>query len=844
MIMKYCSLVLVVCSLIVSMVLTFHTPCEVLADDSSFYSSSGDGHLLHVDTGYLDGQTASLATTVDGTSTTFIVGQSPSAQTSLTGALADDGGVFTDETTAANNATANDMTLLPATPATDDAYYFGWDTEMPTKIDVNIGTQGVGVWTITWEYYNGSWTALSGVTDNTSGFTAAAGTHSVTWTKPSDATSTTLQTIDAYWVRGRVSAYTSVTTQPLGTQAWVYDQYSLWRGGLMFDTTALPDTAVVTAATLSLNVSADNTTTDFDVTVVLGDVLDNTLVDVDYGELYSATTSLGSVNTSTASVGSYLDITLNSVALSNINVLGYTRLGIRSSRDISATTPTDDEYITFKALEEGVDKPQLEITYTSTSGGTLTTYPYGSYDGYITESDATYLTAQEASSGDVYDTAITAIVGQDYTASVYSVYRSVLYFDLSDIPSDATVTSATLSLYGYTDNSTTDFAINVVTADAAEIPLSSLDYDDLGTVSLGSLNSANWNIGQYNNIDLNGIGKENIVCGSVTQLGLRSGNDLSATAPTNSEYVTFYTSESPNKPVLYVTYSYASLSSPDLFEIVSVRVFDDFVVEDDSLVIVEYKCHYTTTPSQNPEDYFYVQLYEGSLLTGETRIPNWGHAVASIYLSDGIDSVIEHSVYFAGDSDKFDTPPAQYYTIEDEDYVGGNPVSLDIWVRWKAISMSDYYGVDLVVYIEGVISLNELGQAIFGVGVPGLEELHPQLFQVSGVPLEGDDAEDMAYTAYDPDVGLGDYITGRFEMVGNVFGLSGNMIGGFFLIGIMGACVATMYRYTGNVTGGAIMSIPLVIICGVVGIVPLALIAIAGLLCVALLFHGLWLSRT
>jgi hypothetical protein len=47
-------------------------------------------------------------------------------------------------------------------------------------------TQGAGTWTITWEFWNGtSWTALSGVTDGTTGFKAAAGSHDVTWTMPS-----------------------------------------------------------------------------------------------------------------------------------------------------------------------------------------------------------------------------------------------------------------------------------------------------------------------------------------------------------------------------------------------------------------------------------------------------------------------------------------------------------------------------------------------------------------------------------------------------------------------------------------------------------------------------------
>lgn len=142
-------------------------------------------------------------------------------------AIADDGGVTTDETTAAGNATVNDMTLLPAVPAVNDAYYFG-SLSLFDSIGITIGTAGVGVWTITWEYWDGdSWDALAGVSDGTAGFTV---TGRVDFTRPDDWAQTTVATFSAYWVRARVSAYTSIVTQPKGTQAWsglrLYDLHS------------------------------------------------------------------------------------------------------------------------------------------------------------------------------------------------------------------------------------------------------------------------------------------------------------------------------------------------------------------------------------------------------------------------------------------------------------------------------------------------------------------------------------------------------------------------------------------------------------------------------------------
>ncbi|MGB9521626.1 MAG: hypothetical protein ACPL6F_02610, partial [Anaerolineales bacterium] len=142
----------------------------------------------------------------------------------LTGALLWNGSTYTDETTAANNATANDITLLRATPAVGDAYYFG-GKEPFYKLRLNIGTAGAGTWTIVWEYYNGStWTSITDIFDPTNGFKNGTGNKDIVFSPPTDWASTSVNGIPAYWIRARVSSFSTITTQPKGTQAWVYLQ--------------------------------------------------------------------------------------------------------------------------------------------------------------------------------------------------------------------------------------------------------------------------------------------------------------------------------------------------------------------------------------------------------------------------------------------------------------------------------------------------------------------------------------------------------------------------------------------------------------------------------------------
>jgi len=135
------------------------------------------------------------------------------------GAVADDGGVQTDETAAARNATVDDMTLLPAAPAVDDAYYLGFNY----KADwfwVNISTAGVGNWALAHEYYNGvGWSACVDIIDETLEWTAS-GTKKIQHTPQGDWALTTIQGMNLYWIRARVSGFVNITTQPLGAQAW------------------------------------------------------------------------------------------------------------------------------------------------------------------------------------------------------------------------------------------------------------------------------------------------------------------------------------------------------------------------------------------------------------------------------------------------------------------------------------------------------------------------------------------------------------------------------------------------------------------------------------------------
>ena len=139
------------------------------------------------------------------------------------GAVAYDAPTYTNETSQATNPTANDMTLLPASPALGDCYYFG-SSHTFTHLKITVGQAGVGSWDIDWEYWNGTtWASLGTYYDDTKGF-MLSGQRYLIITPPGDWALTRVPPdtgMNLYWIRARLTSFSSITTQPKGTQAWV-----------------------------------------------------------------------------------------------------------------------------------------------------------------------------------------------------------------------------------------------------------------------------------------------------------------------------------------------------------------------------------------------------------------------------------------------------------------------------------------------------------------------------------------------------------------------------------------------------------------------------------------------
>lgn len=136
--------------------------------------------------------------------------------------ITDDGGLYVDLSTEVAEDTADDVAALPATPADDDAIYFGLADGTFSELHINVTTAGAGTWTLTWQYWDGnSWEDIPEPTDGTLGFSSGtAGWKVLSFTPPVDWAPNTVDSVLAYWVRGVVSEYSAITTRPLIGQAY------------------------------------------------------------------------------------------------------------------------------------------------------------------------------------------------------------------------------------------------------------------------------------------------------------------------------------------------------------------------------------------------------------------------------------------------------------------------------------------------------------------------------------------------------------------------------------------------------------------------------------------------
>lgn len=487
------------------------------------------------------------------------------------------------------------------------------------------------------------------------------------------------------------------------------------------------------------------------------------------------------------------------------------------------------------------------------------TYFSQNYDGTLTGSADNYTGAQTASTGSVEYSTGSFRVGQDNTSSVYSTYRSVLFFDTSILPTSASISSAYILLYGKTDTSTTDFNICLVEGGDIHSPMETGDFSILlsKTTSLNNaFSTASFSTSAYNTLTLTAAGRSAIQRDGITKFGIRSSLDISATPCASQEYVDIYSSESSYQPKLVITYSVAALPSPSeegSFGISYIQVFNNYISTGDQLFCLRSDVTYNDTSlveDLNPEDYFSVQLIETSTSTvlASTSLWAWGKMPASLYLSatSAIDSSGSYSIRIIGNNGMFTGPvPSTTEAIDASDWKGLATTALDKWVLYSAVyygnqhhNDSEYYAIQVL----GAKALNDEGTWLFTSAISELGVIRPGLFITS---YGYGDSEMDSGTSYSSTLWShwGTDLIDAFDGAGSIFGVDGEYIGGLFWLVIGIVIVGVIHLETRKPMLGLLCAIPIFIL-GVWMGVPMALLLLAAGLATMYFFYDLLLTRT
>jgi hypothetical protein len=185
---------------------------------------------------------------------------------------------------------------------------------------------------------------------------------------------------------------------------------------------------------------------------------------------------------------------------------------------------------------------------TATAETSATFYATGD-SGYVYKSRSTYSSAFTYTTGTVLNTGDYIRIGQYYGGGLYRINRSFLIFDTSSIPSNAIITSATLSLYQVladSDQSATDFDIVIQNGqpDYPNVPLVTGDYYYAHySGDGGSINTSNLSDETIITLNADGLSWIQKGVGVLTKLALRSSRDINQIQPSGYEYVYFYDSD-------------------------------------------------------------------------------------------------------------------------------------------------------------------------------------------------------------------------------------------------------------------------------------------------------------
>jgi len=285
-----------------------------------------------------------------------------------------------------------------------------------------------------------------------------------------------------------------------------------------------------------------------------------------------------------------------------------------------------------------------------------------------------------------------------------------------------------------------------------------------------------------------------------------------------------------------------------VLEVVGAHVFSGYLEDDDWLIVLTYQNR--TTPYYPNEDagtYFNIQFIDDETLKAQVNCPSWGYKAASIYISKSLADTLEwgNSDYKIRIRGNYDPYPFSDYNLTTLDWKGEELSFLDTWVITQADIIGEYYETELTTTVATLGKvLNSIGGTIFVDGIPGLNTIRPNLFELAIHKDEYTETEwghDLQ-TEADWEVRLGPTISGMLTNMGNWIGVDGKGVGGIiaflaFIVVVIGLSIP------GHFAVGLGLGYPFLAAGAWFGVVDYVLLGVTTFLAVVLFIYKVWLVK-
>jgi len=295
---------------------------------------------------------------------------------------------------------------------------------------------------------------------------------------------------------------------------------------------------------------------------------------------------------------------------------------------------------------------------------------------------------------------------------------------------------------------------------------------------------------------------------------------------------------------------FAEPAAPDSLEILSAQVYRNVASDGDALVVFQYNIHYITDPEERADQLFIFRLFSpaneelGIVLPYAFYSNGYEQGVSAFYFAISPLTWGEaNKIQIVGNPSQFASPLELNYYLAPSDYCesieqGENQKVLADYLINVARDLEANWSTSLIEETQVGSVLNSTGEAYFRGAILGLQTMCPLIFYIQLITPEYDQVTRGTQQATEyKERYKNTWVGTALKTTANQFHVEPTMItGGFILIAMLGVMILS-FKFFHTTTPGLVTALLLFVMGGVMGWVPMAMIAIGSLGMAMFLFY-------